>query len=108
MKLIKAYVRTYKSSNVLDVLEKLKIQRLMAVHVEEVGHGAFKEYDHFDSAIGSDYTEMIKIELICDDNEVQEIKKAIIKNAQTEYKGDGIVVVSPVEEATSIRTGKSI
>ncbi len=58
--------------------------------------------------MGTSYIEMIKIELICEDNEVEKIKKAIVTTAQTEYKGDGIVVVSPVEEATSIRTGKSI
>lgn len=108
MKLIKAYVRTYKASKVVDVLEKLKVHRLMAVHVEEIGHGAFKEYDHFDSGLGHDYTEMIKIELICHDEEVDQIRKAIIENARTEYQGDGIVVISPVEEATSIRTGKEI
>lgn len=108
MKLVKAYVRTYKASKVVDVLESLKIQRLMAVHVEEIGHGIFKEYDHFDSVIGQDYTEMIKIELICEDSEVHDIKKAIIENAKTEYKGDGIVIVSPIEEATSIRTGKTV
>lgn len=108
MKLVKAYVRTYKASRVVDVLEGLKIHRLMAVHVEEIGHGVFKEYDHFDSTIGQDYTEMIKIELVCEDKEVQEIKSAIIEKAKTEYKGDGIVVVSSIEEATSIRTGESV
>lgn len=108
MKLVKAYVRTYKAGKVVDILEKLKVQRLMAVHVEEIGHSVFKEYEHLDGDMGTSYIEMIKIELICEDNEVQKIKKAIIETAQTEYEGDGIVVVSPVEEATSIRTGKSI
>ncbi|MCB9719725.1 MAG: P-II family nitrogen regulator [Candidatus Omnitrophica bacterium] len=108
MKLIKAYVRTYKASKVVDVLERLRIHRLMAVHVEEIGHGVFKEYEHLDSALAQNYVEMIKIELICEDNEVENIKNEIISNARTDYKGDGIVVVSPIEEATSIRTGESI
>lgn len=36
------------------------------------------------------------------------IKEAILESARTEYQGDGVVVVSPIEEATSIRTGQSI
>jgi len=108
MKLIKAYVRTYKASKVVDVLEKLKIHRLMAIHVEEIGHGVFKEYEHFDSAVGADYVEMIKIELVCPDGQAEKIKEAIIESARTEYQGDGVVVISPIEEATSIRTGKSV
>ncbi len=108
MKLIKAYVRTYKAGKVVEVLEHLKVHRLMVVHVEEIGHGVFKEYEHIDSEMGSSYTEMIKVELICEDREVQGIKKAIIDSAQTEYQGDGIIVVSPVEEAISIRTEKAI
>jgi len=29
-----------------------------------------------------------------------------LKHARTGYKGDGLIAISPVEEAISIRTGK--
>lgn len=83
----------------------LKVSIVFAAD-QEIDYGASKVHGHLDSGLGHDYTEMIKIELICHDEEVDTIKKAIIENARTEYKGDGIVVVSPVEEATSIRTGQ--
>lgn len=92
----------------MDVLEKMKIHRVMAVHVEEIEHCVFKEYEHIDSDMAHGYTDMIKIELICQDEEVGKIKSAIMEKAQTGYQWDGIVIVSPVEEAVSIRTGKSI
>ena len=52
MKLIKAYVRTYMSNKVVEVLEKLDIPHLMVVHVESIGQGIFKKQEHFDSDIG--------------------------------------------------------
>ena len=52
------------------------------------------------------YTKMAKIELICTDECVKRIKNAILKTAKTGYKGDGIVTISSVKEAVSIRTGK--
>lgn len=108
MKLIKAYVRTYMSNKVVEMLEKLDIHHLMAVHVEAIGHGMFKKQKHFDGDMGCECTDMIKIELVCPDEHAEKIKSVIIEKARTEYEGDGLVIISPIEEATSIRTGESI
>jgi nitrogen regulatory protein PII len=48
---------------------------------------------------------MVKLEIVCSDEQVNSIRDIIIKNARTGYKGDGIVVISPVEEAIRIRDG---
>ena len=39
---------------------------------------------------------------------VDEAVKVIKKNARTNKKGDGIIVISPIEEAISIRTGTAL
>jgi nitrogen regulatory protein PII len=49
---------------------------------------------------------MAKIELICNDECAKRVQKTIIETARTGHKGDGIVAISPIEEAISIRTGK--
>ena len=48
---------------------------------------------------------MVKLEMACANEEVQRIKNLVVENARTGYKGDGIIVVSPVDEAVKIRTG---
>jgi len=48
---------------------------------------------------------MAKIELICNEQCVEKVIKIIIETARTGYKGDGLVAISPIEEAISIRTG---
>ncbi len=108
MRLVKAYVRTYMASKVVEALEKLNIHRIMLVHVEEIGEDAFKRDVHLETAVGCQYTEMIKIELVCPDEEVELVKTTIIEKAKTGYLGDGLVAVSKLEEAISIRTGEMI
>ncbi|VAX35859.1 hypothetical protein MNBD_UNCLBAC01-1051 [hydrothermal vent metagenome] len=108
MRLVKAYVRTHMANEVVTALEKLNIHRVMLVHVEEIGEGIFKKETHLETSVGCQYTEMIKIELVCPNEELDHVKQAIISTAKTGYKGDGLIAVSKLEEAISIRTGEMI
>ena len=108
MRLVKAYVRTYMASKVVTALEKLNIHRVMLVHVEEMGEGISKKETHLETDVGCQYTEMIKIELVCPNEELFKVKETIINTAKTGYKGDGLIAVSKLEEAVSIRTGEMI
>ena len=108
MRLVKAYVRTHMASQVVKALEKLHIHRIMLVHVEEIGKGVFKKETHLETDVGCEYTEMIKIELVCPNEELIQVKEVILNTAKTGYKGDGLIAVSKLEEAISIRTGETI
>ncbi len=108
MRLVKAYVRTYMASKVLTALKKLNIHRVMLVHVEGIGEGGFKKETHLETDVGCQYTEMIKIELVCPNEEIAHVKETIINMAKTGYSGDGLIAVSKLEEAVSIRTEKMI
>jgi nitrogen regulatory protein P-II 1 len=110
MKLIKAYVRRYMVPKVIEALKALNVPRISAVHVEAL-HGDEVPDHHFESEegfnAGGSYTKMIKLELICNDECIERVKETILKTAKTGYKGDGMIAVSPVDEAINIRTGKS-
>jgi nitrogen regulatory protein PII len=47
---------------------------------------------------------MAKIELICPEDWVAGVKKAILKHAGTGLKGDGLISISAVNEAINSRT----
>jgi nitrogen regulatory protein PII len=106
MKLVKAYVRTFMASQVLDALKTLKAPRMTVIDVKALGDEVSQEQLEISAELGSTYTAMVKIELICTDECVQRIKNTIIETARTGHKGDGLIAISPIEEAISIRTGK--
>ncbi|MFV1980401.1 MAG: P-II family nitrogen regulator, partial [Rhodothermia bacterium] len=51
------------------------------------------------------YSDVAKLEVVCQDQQVHEIVQTIRKAAFTGLKGDGIIFVSPVEMAIKVRTG---
>jgi len=107
MKLVKAYVRTFMADEVINALKELRAPRISAIDVKALGDEVRPEQLEISTELGSTYTTMIKIELICTDECVEIVKKTILKYARTGYKGDGLIAISPVEEAISIRTGKN-
>jgi nitrogen regulatory protein P-II 1 len=106
MKLVKAYVRTFMADEVVNALKELKAPRISAIDVKALGDEIRPDQLEISAELGSTYTTMVKIELICTDECVERVKETILKHARTGYKGDGLITVSPVEEALSIRTGK--
>ncbi|MFQ6082059.1 MAG: P-II family nitrogen regulator [Candidatus Aminicenantia bacterium] len=106
MKLIKAYVRVIMVDEVISALGKLKAPRLTAIDIRALG----REIDPKDFKIsmeyGTTYTTMVKLEIVCPDERVEEIVKVIQEKAHTGRKGDGIITISPVEEVIRIRTGE--
>jgi nitrogen regulatory protein P-II 1 len=107
MKLLKAYVRTFMADGVINALKELKAPRISAIDVKALGDEIDPNELEISAELGSTYTTMVKIELICTDECIERVKEVILKHARTGYKGDGLITISPVEEAISIRTGKN-
>jgi nitrogen regulatory protein P-II 1 len=53
-----------------------------------------------------DFVPKLRIEIAVDDDQVDEVVKAIVAGAQTDSIGDGKVWVVPIEEIVRIRTGE--
>lgn len=107
MKLLKAYIRTFMADDVINALKSLKAPRFTAIDVKALGDEIDPGDLKISAELSSTYTTMVKIEIICTDDCVERVKETILKNARTGYKGDGLIAISPVDEAISIRTGKN-
>ena len=59
---------------------------------------------HFDDLV--EYVPHVKIEIVCADDQLDEIVRAIETTAHTGNKGDGKIYVTNVEQAIRIRTGE--
>jgi nitrogen regulatory protein P-II 1 len=104
MKLVKAYVRTFMVDDVISALREMGAPRLTAIDIRALGDEIAPEKLNLSAELGSTYTTMVKLELICNDECVDKVVETILKKAKTGRKGDGIIVVSPIEEVISIKT----
>jgi nitrogen regulatory protein P-II 1 len=51
---------------------------------------------------------VIKIELVCQNEEAQEVIDIIVANGKTEEPADGIIYLTDIEDAFQIKTGESL
>lgn len=105
MKEIKAIVRTERVQAVVKALENAGVARLLICHVHSIGAGVDPEDFRVSFEEGTTYTEKCKVEVVCEDDLVGVVVGAIAAAAKTGHPGDGIVIVSPVERVTNVRTG---
>lgn len=105
MKLLKAFIRTTKLDDVIRALKTAGAPGITITHVNGVGYG----YEPLLFTLAPSEIKkapvIAKIEVVCDDDCADTLLTEILKAANTGYPGDGIVFVTPVEQAIKIRTG---
>ena len=106
MKEIKAYIRTNALERTVKALEEAKAPGITVTTVHPVGYGFNPNYFAGTQDITKLYPTMSKVEVVCSDKDVDRLVEAISGKASTGHKGDGMIFVSPVEEAIKIRTGE--
>lgn len=107
MKEIKAFVKPNRIQKIIDALTDNGFKSMTLSQAE--GTGAFKtkgakpsiDFHVTDSPV-------IKIELVCQNEEAQEVIKIIIANGRTEELADGIIYLTDIEDAFKIKTGESL
>jgi len=105
MKEIKAYIRCRKAEEVISALEDNGVLGITLIDVMGVGQMAAPENSKYSIKCIQKYSEISKLEVVCQHEEVHKIVEIIRKNAYTGMHGDGMSVVTPVEMAVKIRTG---
>lgn len=107
MKEIKAFVKPNRIQKIIDALTDNGFKSMTLSQAE--GTGAFKakgakpsvDFHVTDSPV-------IKIELVCQNEEAQEVIKIIVVNGKTEEPADGIIYLTDIEDAFQIKTGESL
>lgn len=104
MKEIKAYVRARMASAVVDALVRANCRAFSFIEVRGIAVGVTQDRD-ISVELGDRYVHMLKIELVCPDERVDEIVETIRSAAHTGNDGDGAIFVAPVEQAVRICNG---
>ena len=106
MKKVEAIVKPFKLEDIKEALSEIGIQGMTVTEVKGFG----RQKGHTEIYRGSEYTvdflPKVKLEIVVDDEQVDDVIDKIFSTANTSKIGDGKVFVSPIEEAVRIRTGE--
>ena len=106
MKLVTAVIKPHKWEDVREALETFGVAGMTVSEVS--GYG--RQKGHTEVYRGAEYdialVPKIRIEIVIDDADAEDVVGIIVKTAQTGRIGDGKVWVSPVESVVRVRTGE--
>ena len=106
MKLVVAIVKPFKLDEVKEALREVGVNGLTTTEVEGFGRQRGHTEVYRGAEYQVDFVPKVKIEIVCDDEQVTQVVDAIAKAARTGKIGDGKIWVVPAEQVVRIRTGE--
>ena len=106
MKEIKAYIRHDRADIVIEKLEETGVKGMTLLDANALAEWADQEAFSFSIEYVQKYSKVVKIELICNNEDSDKLIDIISKFGHTGKSGDGWIFVSPVEKALRIKTGE--
>jgi len=107
MKRVEAIIKPFKLEDVKDALAEIGIEGMTVSEVK--GYG--RQKGHSELYRGAEYVvdflPKIKMEMVIDDKDVEQVTAAIVEAARTGKIGDGKIFVSDIEQIIRIRTGET-
>lgn len=104
MQMIVAYIRPIVKDEVAERLRDLEVPGASMTPIEGFGLEADPNGTKSYGPQVSPYVDMVKLEIACADERVEELATAIAETARTGRRGDGKIFVLPVARSLDIRT----
>ncbi|HWM00333.1 MAG TPA: P-II family nitrogen regulator [Nocardioidaceae bacterium] len=106
MKLVTAVIKPHKWEDVRTALETFGVTGMTVT--EASGYG--RQKGHTEVYRGAEYEvallPKVRVEVVVDEPDVEDVVEIIVKSAQTGKIGDGKVWVSPIDSIVRVRTGE--
>ena len=106
MKKIEAIIKPFKLDDVKEALNAIGIKGMTISEVKGYGRQKGHKEIYRGAEYIVDFIPKVKMEIIVDATQVDEIIETIRKAAHTGKIGDGKIFVLPVEEVIRVRTGE--
>ncbi len=106
MKLVKAYIRPKLLEDVYTNLRDNGHSSMTVFEGEGTGRYTDPKKKHGSLSFPAMHTPVAKSEIAVESEDIESIIQTIRKHGHTGRKGDGIIYVIPIEQATRIRNGK--
>lgn len=105
LKEMKTIVRIEAVERLVTALREAGVSRLWVSHVHSIGAGVDPDDYRLSFEEGGSYTEKARVEFVAPAEEMETLAKVVRAHVGTGHRGDGVVVVSPVDEVVNVRTG---
>ena len=106
MKLVTAIVKPFKLDEVKEALRSIGVNGLTVTEVQGFGRQRGHTEVYRGAEYQVDFVPKVRVEILAEEDQVQQVVDAILKTARTGKIGDGKVFVTPVDQVWRIRTGE--
>lgn len=106
MRLVVAIVKPHRLDEVKEALQDLGVNGLTTTDVEGFGRQRGHTEIYRGAEYQVDFVPKVKVEVLCDDDQVDHVVEALANAARTGKIGDGKIWVTGVEQVVRIRTGE--
>ncbi|MBF0432174.1 MAG: P-II family nitrogen regulator [Fibrobacteria bacterium] len=106
MKMVIAYIKPFKLDEVKNAVQEKGVKGISATEVKGFGRQKGHTELYRGSEYHTDFIPKIKLEMVIQDEQVNDVIEAISENGKTGKMGDGKIFILPVEQAVRVRTGE--
>jgi len=106
MKMISAIIKPFKLEEVKEALRTAGIQGMTVIETRGFGRQRGHTEVYRGAEYQVDFVPKVKVEVLCDDDQVSQVVEAVMTAARTGKIGDGKIFVLPVDQVYRIRTGE--
>jgi nitrogen regulatory protein PII len=106
MKLVVGIIKPFKLDEVKEALQGIGVDGLTVTETQGFGRQRGHTEVYRGAEYQVDFVPKVKVEVMVDDQQVQQVVDAILKSARTGKIGDGKIFVFSAEQVYRIRTGE--
>ena len=107
MKLVMAIIKPFKLDAVREALTEIGVQGLTVSEAKGFGRQKGQTEIYRGAEYNVEFVPKVRLEIVVDDGELEQVVEAIRNAAATEKIGDGKIFVLEVAQAMRIRTGET-
>ncbi|HUG87596.1 MAG TPA: P-II family nitrogen regulator [Actinomycetota bacterium] len=106
MKLVTAIIKPHKLDEVKEALREIGVAGMTATEAQGFGRQRGHTEIYRGAEYQVDFVPKVKIEIVTEDEQAQQVVDAIQRSARTGKIGDGKIFVTEAEQVIRIRTGE--
>jgi len=106
MRLVTAIIKPFKLEDVKEALQDAGIQGMTVTEVRGFGRQRGHKEVYRSAEYQVDFVPKVRVEVLVDDQQTEQVVEAIMKSARTGKIGDGKIFVTDADQVYRIRTGE--